>query len=168
MNEPIKIIWKYKNNNSRIQYHQYIFVGKVSKQIMSILNKITDLNFYDTLIQLTKDEYLQLEKYYGEKWYYLFFNKYHINFTIYNIRDTNILKDELIQQYGKEWFDKHIQSHILMEKKIIYSYESLIKYELEAKNKKKAKEKAIEKDDDVVDYTTTKLLILKHYLVKKN
>jgi hypothetical protein len=42
MNDPIKIIWKYKNNNSRIQYHQYVFIGKVSKQIKSILDKIVD------------------------------------------------------------------------------------------------------------------------------
>ena len=161
MNDPIKIIWKYKNNNSRIQYQQYIFIGKVSKQIKSILDKIANFNFYDTLINLSKDEYAQLEKTYGIKWYNSFFNKYHVNFTIYNIRDTNILKDELTQKYGKDWFQTHIQSHILMEKKIIYSYESLIKYELEAKNKKKAKEMAIEKDDDIIDYTTTKTFDIK-------
>lgn len=156
MNDPIKIIWKYKNNNSRIQYHTYIFIGKVSNQIMSILNKISDLSFYDSLIKLNKDEYLQLESYYGSSWYNLFFNKYHVNFTIYNIRDTIVLKEEILQKYGKEWYTTHVESRMLMEKKIIYSYQSLIKYELESKNKKKAKETGIDVEDDFLDYTTTK------------
>ena len=41
---PIKIIWKYKNSNKRIQYNTYIFVGNmVSKDIMNILNDIKEI-----------------------------------------------------------------------------------------------------------------------------
>ena len=39
MNDPIKIIWKYKNNNRRTQYNTYIFIGDVSKSIKKILDK---------------------------------------------------------------------------------------------------------------------------------
>ena len=64
MNQPIKIIWKYKNNNRRIQYNQYIFIGEVSSSIMKILTRIENLSFYETLINLTKDDWKQLEKQY--------------------------------------------------------------------------------------------------------
>ncbi len=60
MTDPIKLIWKYKNNNRRWQYAMYIFVGDVAKPIKKILDKIADLNFYDSLLNLTKEEYKQL------------------------------------------------------------------------------------------------------------
>ena len=51
MNNPVKIIYKYKNNKNRIQYQLYIFIGSlVDSNIVKILNKIKNLNFYDTLI----------------------------------------------------------------------------------------------------------------------
>ena len=62
MNQPIKVIWKYKNNNRRTQYAQYIFIGETSSNLMKILNKIANLNFYDTLINLSKDEYKPVNK----------------------------------------------------------------------------------------------------------
>ena len=41
MKDPIKIIHKFKNNNRRIQYKVYIYVGYlVPKEIMTILNFI--------------------------------------------------------------------------------------------------------------------------------
>ena len=124
MNQPIKIIWKYKNNNRRIQYSQYIFIGETSTNIMKILNKIKDLNFYDSLLALSKEEYKSLEKKYGEEWYKYFFNNYHINSQIYTIKESTIQKNELTNKFGEEWLDKHISSRELMEKKIIYSYQS--------------------------------------------
>ena len=56
MNDAIKIIFKYKNNNRRTQYQIYIFVGDVSNNILKVLKKIQDLSFYDTFINLTKEE----------------------------------------------------------------------------------------------------------------
>ena len=39
MEDPIKLIWKYKNINRRTQYHQYIFIGNVNTPaLMKILN----------------------------------------------------------------------------------------------------------------------------------
>lgn len=168
MKEPIKLIWKYKNNNRRTQYNLYIYIGEVSKPIMKILDKIKDLNFYDTMINLTKDEYMQLEKFYGDKWYKYFFNSYHINTSIYSIIESSVLKNELIQKYSQKWFDEHIISHKLIEKKLIYSYESIIKYDLEIKNKKKMKESEYSKElDEFIDYTTTKKLDIKKLFSEK-
>jgi len=168
MNDPIKIIWKYKNDNRRTQYMTYIFIGTVSKSIKKILNKIENLNLYDTLLQLTKDEYEQLEKFYGEHWYNKFFNLYHINNTIYSIIESALLKKELIDKYTQTWYNTHIINHQLMEKKLIYSYESIIKYELERKNKKKGAKEFAGADEDFNDYTTTKKLdIKKLFNIKK-
>ncbi len=36
MNDPIKVIFKYKNNNRRVQYHMYIFVGNIPNNIYPI------------------------------------------------------------------------------------------------------------------------------------
>ena len=85
MKEPIKIIWKYKNENRRIQYNMYIFIGNVSNDIKKILESITELTLYETFIKIDKVNYVKLEKFYGEKWYLHFFNTYHINSIIYNI-----------------------------------------------------------------------------------
>ena len=169
MNDPIKVIWKYKNDNRRTQYLVYIFIGNVSKSIKKILDKIQNLNLYDTLLQLTKEEYTQLEKLYGLNWYTKFFNLYHINNTIYSIRESQVLKTEIIQKYSQQWYDIHIQNHQLMERKLIYSYESIIKFELERKNKKKVKEFSSTKEaEDFNDYTTTKKLdVKKLFNIKK-
>ena len=32
MDDPIKIIFRYKNNNRKIQYHKYIFIGTPKKK----------------------------------------------------------------------------------------------------------------------------------------
>ena len=165
----MKLIWKYKNNNRKTQYSIYIFLGTVSKPIMKILEKIKDLSFYDSMINLTKDEYSQLEKIYGEKWYTKFFNFYHLNNSILQITESSVLKNELIQKYSQKWYDLHIAGHTLIERKLIYSYESIIKYELERKNKKKPKELATGSDmDDFNDYTTTKKLDLNKLFGIKN
>ena len=37
MDDPIKIIFKYKNNNKQYQYNINIFIGKVSDKILKIL-----------------------------------------------------------------------------------------------------------------------------------
>ena len=77
LNKPYKVIWKYKNDNKYQQYHTYIFVGNVSKQISDILDKITKLNLFDTLMQLDNEEIKKLVEQYGEFWYKYFFNMYH-------------------------------------------------------------------------------------------
>src|ERR1700744_2593594 len=143
MDDPIKIIWKYKNNNRRIQYNTYIFVGPITSNIIKILEKISDLSLYNTWIKLTLDEIKILVDKYGKDWYTKFFNLYHINNTISLVRETNAQKKELIEKFGKEWVDKHIEERELIEKKLLYSYESLIKDEKTRKTIKKGRATAI-------------------------
>ena len=46
MNDPIKVIHKYKNNNGRIQYHINIFLGDIcNKKCMAVLDKIKNMIF---------------------------------------------------------------------------------------------------------------------------
>jgi hypothetical protein len=154
MDKPYKLIWKFKNNNRYVQYHTYIFIGKVSSSIMSILNKIKELSLFESLVKLDKNEIVSLEKKYGEKWYNSFFNMYHISFTISQIKNNKTMSNELINKYGKEWYEKHIVSHIIMDRKILYSYNAIIKQEkskLEEKKKRK-----FEKDDTDLDYKIRK------------
>lgn len=170
MSDPIKIIWKYKNNNNRIQYNTYIFVGKmVSDKIKTILEKIKNYNFYDTLINLSNgSDYKELVKFYGEKWYTYFFNVYHINSTIFLIKDTVSQKDEIISLYGEVWYENHINIKEILSKKIIYSYESIIKSELEKNNFKKGRNVSIGEIDDDIDYTLTKKIDYKKLFTVKN
>ena len=75
-NNPIKIIFKYKNNNRRTQYQVYIFVGPYAEPIAKTLNKFKDLNFFDTLIQLSMKDIKELDDMYGDKWFYKFFTSF--------------------------------------------------------------------------------------------
>ena len=155
MNDPIKIVHKYKNNNGRLQYNIYVFVGDVPSIILKTLKRIQDKTLYDSLIELSVDEYRILENHYGSRWYNKFFNTYHINYSIEYIQKFKKISDELIKKYGQKWFDEHIKEHKLMEKKLLYSYEALIKDEILRKEQKKKKGKLIEEETDV-DYTTKK------------
>ena len=157
MNNPIKIIWKFKNNNKRIQYHQYIYIGNIDKQIYKILERITDMNLYQTLNELNNEEYKMMVKIYGEKWYEKFFNIYHINSSISTIKNSVIQKKEIITKLGKEWYDNHIESRQLIEKKLIYNYETLIKYEYNRTHKTKKQRSYVVTDKDIdIDYSTIK------------
>ena len=63
---PIKIIHKFKNNNRRVQYVQYIFIGtNVDEDIMSILDNIKNKSFLDCYEILSKQKLDRLENYYG-------------------------------------------------------------------------------------------------------
>jgi len=168
MNNPVKLLWKAKNNNQRMQYYMYIFVGNIKDNILNILKKITDLNFYDSLIKINKSEYKQLEDYYGEKWYLNFFNTYHVNSFISLILESQTQKNELIDRYGNNWFEKHIKSFKLMKNKIYYSYESVIKNDLLRKMTKKGRSVEIIDDTTLADYTTKKTDILKSKLSRDN
>ena len=79
--------------------------------------------------------------FYGDKWYLKFFNTLHINYTISVIKDSVSQQKEINDKYGTEWFKKHIDSFKLIEKKLIYSYEALIKDETTRKLSKKKRRK---------------------------
>lgn len=159
MNDPIKILYKFKNNNRRVQYHVYIFVGDVNSEVKKILTKIKELNLYDTLVSLSDKEHSIMKKIYGEKWYAYFFNTYHIMLTLKNIRNIDSNKKEIQKKLGKKWFEEHVNQPEIIKKDIFYSYDSVIKQEKERKmNKRDKLEK--ENEDDIVneeiDYETSK------------
>lgn len=159
MNDPVKLIWKFKNNNKRTQYNIFIFIGDlVPSNINKILEKIKDLNLYDTWISLDKNEYDKMSNYYGDFWYKLFFNKYHIDSTMSIVKESKIQRTELIDKYGEDWFDKHIKIKEEIKTKIIYSFEALIKNELTKKENKKLRTMAItqNQDDEEKDFTLVK------------
>ena len=60
--EPIKILYKYKNNNRKSQFITYIFLGDIGKKYESILKKIEKLSLYDSLLILSRDDELKLIK----------------------------------------------------------------------------------------------------------
>ena len=75
-NQPIKVIWKYKNNNKRIHYNTYIFVGTVPKDVNRVLDTIQEYTLYETFVKLSRQDYNVMEKFYGVYWYRSFFNTY--------------------------------------------------------------------------------------------
>src|ERR1700733_8836153 len=154
MDDPIKIIHKYKNNNGRIQYHIHIFVGDImDDSCMRILKKIKDVDMYSSLTILEQKEYDILVKNYGEYWYEKFFNGYHINFTRkYIIGNPSRIK-ELRNIHGIEWVNDHIINYRKKLRINNYSYEAFIKEERERKAIKKGSQKQAE-PEELIDYTT--------------
>ena len=158
MNDPIKIIWKFKNNNRRNQYHQYIFIGEISKNIKNILDKITDDNLYDSLIKLSKSELNTLSKFYGDYWYDKFFNIYHIMYSLHSIKESKTQQREIIDKFGQEWYDKHVNLRQIINKKILYNFATSVKNETSNKSIKKNREYQKDNEDNM-DYTTVKNIL---------
>ena len=145
MKDPIKIIHKFKNNNRRIQYKVYIFVGQlVPKDIMKILDSIENKDFFTTLNTLSKAEYKELENYYGEYWYEKFFISYHINSMRYLINHTGSKKKMIESKYGTEWYNVHIDKPKV--KKLSYSFASEYYNMLLFRNKIKTQTRKVEMD----------------------
>ena len=93
MKDPIKIIHKFKNNNKRIQYKVYIFIGDIMpEEIISCIELIKNKDFYDSLMLLSTKRYNLLKDYYGERWYEKFFISYHIKAQKKIIEKTPIKK----------------------------------------------------------------------------
>lgn len=156
MDRPYKVIWKFKNDNRYAQYHVYIFVGDIHPELDPILKKMQNLNLFETFIQLTNQEIKKMELTYGEKWYRYFFNMYHSTFMISQIQSNDTMGKELKTKMGQEWYDKNIKSHKWEEKKILYSYNALIKDERSRKTVKKGRMMAVADDDGNVDYKISK------------
>ena len=110
LNDPLKIIWKYKNNDRYVQYKIYIFVGKIPNDISTIIEKFKHLDLYHTLILIDKKEEEILIQYYGEYWYSLFFNVYHQYHQIDLIKKNVEYSQSLTELYGNEWYKKHIDN----------------------------------------------------------
>ena len=138
MKDPIKIIQKFKNNNKRIQYKLFIFIGSlVPSNILKILESIQKKDFYTTLNILSKGNYKELEDYYGKYWYEKFFISYHIYTQRNSIINTPVKKKTIESKYGRDWFNTHIVEP--PSYKVPYSYASMY-YDLQvSKGKIKSK-----------------------------
>jgi hypothetical protein len=148
MENPIKIIYKIKNNNRKNQYQVYIFLGSlVNSNIQKIIKKFKDLNLFDTLITLNDKEIKELESKYSSSWYNNFFIHHHIDFTFDNIRKSKQKIDEIINKLGSEWYDKHIKDYKISGK-TSFNYASIVRRDRMMKYIKTGKE------DDGVDYRT--------------
>jgi hypothetical protein len=123
MRDPIKIIHKFKNNNKRIQYKVYIFIGSLlSEEIIKILKIIENKDFFNSLLILNNKQIKTIEEYYGEYWYQKLFISHHLKSQIKQIDSNNVKKKQVITKFGNEWYTKHINVGIF--KKISYSFAS--------------------------------------------
>ena len=149
--EPIKLIYKYNNNNHKNQYIMYIFVGKIGKRYENILKKIEKLNLHDTLLILSLNEEKKLIEIFGELWMTKFFNIYHISSFINKLENNPKIKKDLLKKYDEKWivnFINKFKNNVIF-KKINYSYSDLIKLEYKNMMGKKL-DKIILTNDDIV------------------
>ena len=148
MKNPIKIIHKFKNNNLRIQYKIFIFVGSLlSENILKILKIIEDKNFIDSILILNDKQLREITNFYGDKWYEKFFTSYHINSQILFLKNNNAKRKQLETKMGKDWIKNLLDEPIY--KKVSYSYASAYYNYLLSKNKIKPTSKKNE-----LDFTT--------------
>ena len=144
MEKPIKIIHRFKNNNRRIQYNTYIFIGNIlDDNIYKILDSIKNKDLYDTINFLPKKNIDILTKQYGEYWYKYFFNKYHIKKQINDILKNIKKRNNIENKMKSQWFNKHFKTFSI--KKTDYSFAA--NYYDFLLNKNKIKEKKVKKEE---------------------
>lgn len=125
---PYKVIFKYKNNERKIQNLMYIFVGTIGLKCYDIFEKIKNLSLYETLNDLNKKEIEKLESLYGISWYMYFFNIYHIGNFVKNINKNKSEKQKMIDKYGNKWLNDLIDNvlNLISITKNNYSYAELL------------------------------------------
>ena len=164
MNSPIKIIYKYKNDNRKIQYQYYIFVGSLLQpNLLKVLKKIQDSNFFDSLLNLSDREVELLVNFYGEYWYKYFFITEHLIFSINNISKSSQRRNDLIQKFSKEWYDKHINNMKYITRSQ-YNFQTIFKRDNNIKQKK------LDLDDDDNEennYTTSNSMLINSNFINK-
>ena len=142
MDNPVKLIYKYKNLNKRVNYEIFIFLGTfLDDNVKKILRKIENLSFYDSLIELSIKEVDILKKIYGEKWYLKFFILDHLELSFNLIEKTETKKKEIIKKYTSKWLEDNIDVFSGYDKSM-YSFQYLYNKERELRLKaKKFREK---------------------------
>ncbi len=157
MDDPVKLIYKYKNINKRTQYQLFIFLGYlIDDDIIKILKKIKDLNFYDTIMELSNKEIEKITNTYGKFWYMKFFLLDHLELSFNLIEKTPQKKKDIEKKFGKDWLTENKNLELLSEK-MMYSYNYLFKKERELKERNKSlREKQVEIP---VDYATKNVMI---------
>lgn len=155
MDDPIKVIHKYKNNNERIQYHLNIYVGDIQDEsCMRVLKKIKNLDLYTTLTSVTKNEYDLMTKIYGEFWYEKFFISHHIIFTKETVLATSIKARELRNIYDVKWYHRHFTKYQERVKIMTFNYETAVKEDRERKSVASMIKSQQVETDILIDYTT--------------
>lgn len=155
MDDPMKIIHKYKNNNGRIQYHIHIFIGDIiDDNCLRVLKKIKDLDLYNTLTTLDEKEREILKKNYGDYWYEKFFNSYHITSIKESVIHNPSKLRELKNLLGSEWVNDHFINYRRRLQVVTYSYEAMVKEERERKMIKKIIQRQQNEAEELMDYTT--------------
>lgn len=141
MRNPYKIIHKFKNNNGRIQYYIYIFIGPlVDDDILKVIETFKKKNFFDTITTISKKNFKLIKDYYGEEWYKVFFTIEHISYSINKINSNVSMKKQIIANLGKEWFENNININLsqIREKKIPFSFATNYQNYLLSRNKIKS------------------------------
>ena len=147
--EPIKIIYKYKNFNRKNQYLIYIFLGVLGKKYEKILSKIENLNLYESLLEISKEEEIKLIEGFGELWMLKFFNIYHISAFVNKLEQKPELKNKLLKKYELIWLNNFIEKFKkeVVFRKVNYSYGDLVKFQYKIKMGKKIEKVFLEKED---------------------
>lgn len=156
MENPKKIIFKFKNKNRRIQYNCYIFLGSlVENNIKNILEKIKDKNLFDTLVSISKKDNKLLSEKYGIYWYKFFFNFSHLEYEFRKIINNENKLKQLKKKFGKEWLKNHIKINKLILPKLRHSYKfktsKVLIYNIMV-NKKRQKNFILSEDKSINDY----------------
>merc|ERR1711871_963385 len=141
MYNPKRIIYKYNNLNKRVRYQLYVFLGpKTPTNIIKILKDFENLNLYDTLKKVNKNDVKELENFYEykENWYMHFFPFLHVENTIQLVSKSVSKQKELISKFGKSWYDNFMKKSATARK--MYSYSFLYKNEITNKAREKKTE----------------------------
>ena len=157
--EPIKLIYKYKNINRKNQYLTYIFLGVLGKKYGKILNRIENLNIYDTLLEITSEEELKLVDGFGELWMIKFFNIYHICAFVNKLEEKPEFKTKLLKKYDSIWLNNFIEKFKkeTVFKKVNYSFGDMVRFQYKIKMGKKLDKILLEKEDiEDLDFKTEK------------
>ena len=136
---PVKIIYKYKNDNKKTQNLIYIYVGNEGREYEDIFKKIKNLNLYETFISLSVKEIKRLEKGFGNKWFSYFFNTYHISFILDKIKTDKKYKNKILEKYDEKWFKDIVNIFKLdiINTKSRYSYNDYLRREYREQQGKK-------------------------------
>jgi hypothetical protein len=151
-NNPIKVIFKYKNNNRRTQYHVCIFLGPHAEHLSKTLDKFKNLSMFDTLVQLTAKETKDMAAFFGEKWHLKFFTSHHIAASVQTIKNNPQQINKLVATLGKKWYDENITGFKYINR-TYYNFQSMIKQEREMKKKMKRLEQRMDSVDQATQAT---------------
>jgi hypothetical protein len=135
LNNPFKIIYKVKNSVDKYHYFTYIFVGPVPKTIEIILEKIKNMQLLEMFKNISKTDFMIMTNFYGNKWFKLFYNKYHINKFLKSPAEDiaeiekkfNITLEKKTLSYVHKFtygfnVNRKLFIHDVLKRKVLYNY----------------------------------------------